>query len=241
MSRPPVEGWCVAGRARPAKQMLRWPPGRETLAPAMSWYDVFSNFYDASLERLYREYRLRAAEALRLAPGASVLDVPCGTGQSLDVLSAAVGDRGAVIGVDASRGMLRRARARCDRLGLEQVHLLESDAGSLTPAAIAAAVGGERPIDRLQIFLGMSVFPNHERCFAQLWQLLAPGGRCVIVDVHAERLGLQGWLVNRLANADIVRRFWEPLERVGTEFSLVDLPYRKQHGGQIKLAEARKA
>jgi ubiquinone/menaquinone biosynthesis C-methylase UbiE len=206
----------------------------------MSWYDVFSNFYDASLERLYREYRLRAGEALQLAPGACVLDVPCGTGQSFDVLAAGVGDRGAVIGVDASPGMLRGARARCARLGLGNVQLIEADAGSLTRAAIAAAVGGERRLDRLQIFLGMSVFPDPERCFTQLWQLLAPGGLCVIVDVYAERLGLQGWLVNQLANADIRRKFWEPLERAGSEFSLVDLPYRKQHGGQIKLAQARK-
>jgi hypothetical protein len=47
---------------------------------------------------------------------------------------------------------------------------------------------------------------------------------------------LQGWLVNQLAQADIRRRFWEPLERVAVGFERMDLPYRKQHGGQILLA-----
>jgi hypothetical protein len=69
---------------------------------------------------------------------------------------------------------------------------------------------------------------------------LRPGGRCVIVDVHAERLGLQGWMVNRIAGADIRRRFWEPLERAGRNFTLSNLPYRQQHGGQIMLAVADK-
>jgi hypothetical protein len=75
-----------------------------------------------------------------------------------------------------------------------------------------------------------------ERAFERLWAVLAPGGRCVLVDVHAERLGLQSWLVNQLAQADIRRRFWEPLERVAVGFERMDLPYRKQHGGQILLA-----
>lgn len=206
----------------------------------MSWYDVFSNFYDASLERLYAGDRLRAAEALELTPGVSVLDVPCGTGQSFGALARGVGETGIVLGVDASAGMLRSAKARCARDGLTRVHLLEADAGALNAAALAAAAGGSRRWDRLHVFLGMSVFPDPERCFARLWELLAPGGKCVLVDVYAERLGLQGWLVNRLANADIRRRFWEPLERVGVGFSVVDLPFRAQHGGQIKLAQARK-
>ena len=206
----------------------------------MSWYDVFSNFYDASLERLYADDRLRAAEALELAPGANVLDVPCGTGQSFGALARGVGETGIVLGVDASAGMLRSAKARCARDGLKNVHLLEADARTLSAASVAAAVGGSPRFDRLHVFLGMSVFPDHERCFAQLWDLLVPGGKCVLVDVYAERLGLQGWLVNRLANAEIRRKFWEPLERVGVGFSLVDLPFRSQHGGQIKLAQARK-
>ena len=68
----------------------------------MSWYDLFSRFYDRSLEPLYVEARTAAAEALRLEPGLTVLDVPVGTGQSLDVLAPAVLPGGHVLGVDAS-------------------------------------------------------------------------------------------------------------------------------------------
>ena len=46
----------------------------------MTWYDVFSSFYDVSLEGLYRPYRDALAERLALAPGMRVLDAGSGTG-----------------------------------------------------------------------------------------------------------------------------------------------------------------
>jgi ubiquinone/menaquinone biosynthesis C-methylase UbiE len=206
----------------------------------MAWYDVFAKFYDSALEALYLESRRTAVEALQLTAADCVLDVPCGTGQSLSLLAPAVGSDGRVLGVDASAGMLARARARCERERLDQVRLVEGDATRLDEAQVAAALGGARPLTRLHVFLGMSVFPEPETTFERLWSLLAPGGRCVVVDVFAERLGVQGRLVNLMAGADIRREFWQPLERVGSEFSKVDLPYRYQHGGQIMLAQAVK-
>ena len=107
---------------------------------------------------------------------------------------------------------------------------------ALSPEALQAAAGRGQ-VDRLHVFLGMSVFPDMNAAFDRLWSVLAPGGRAVIVDVHAERLGLQGWLVNRIARADIRRRFWEPLGGAREQSSSSAIcPYRSQHGGQIKLA-----
>ncbi|HMB90432.1 MAG TPA: hypothetical protein VKP65_06260, partial [Rhodothermales bacterium] len=68
------------------------------------WYDLFALFYDRTLEDLYAPFRPAAVEALRLSEGASILDLPCGTGQSLDFLAPAVGPSGAVLGVDQSKG-----------------------------------------------------------------------------------------------------------------------------------------
>lgn len=200
----------------------------------MAWYDVFARVYDASLEPHYREQRSRGAAALDLRPGAVVLDLPCGTGQSFPCLVAGVGGGGRVIGVDLSEGMLREARRRVEKAGWTQVEIHQADGSTLDGARL-----GVRP-DRLHIFLGMSVFPDHEAVFARLWSLLAPGGVCVLVDVFAERLDLQGQLVNWTAQADIRRRFWEPLERVAEGFWREDLPSKSLHGGQIILAGGRK-
>ena len=199
----------------------------------MAWYDVFSRFYDASLEPLYREHRRRAIDALQVKRGSLVLDLPCGTGQSFTALATALGGTGRVVGVDLSAGMLREARRRVER-AMPNVSLLKTSADDITTEDVGGAP------DRLLIFLGMTVFSDHEAVFAHLWSLLAPGGRCVIVDVHAEEPGFQGKMVQWIARADLRRRFWEPLERVGVGFAREDLPFDRRHGGQIMMASADK-
>jgi ubiquinone/menaquinone biosynthesis C-methylase UbiE len=204
----------------------------------MAFYDLFAKIYDASLERLYAPYRALAAEALLLDPAAVVLDVPCGTGQSFDLIAPRLGPNGLLLGGDRSPGMLERARARA---GARNIRCFHADAASLSSSQLAEAAGRSVVPTRLHVFLGMSVFSDMDATFDNLWKLLVSGGVCVLVDVHSERLGVQGWLVNQIARADIRRRFWEPLERVAQNFECHDLPYDKQHGGQIMLATGRKA
>jgi ubiquinone/menaquinone biosynthesis C-methylase UbiE len=201
----------------------------------MAWYDLFSNFYDRSLEPLYRDARVAAFDALALRPGLSVLDAPTGTGQSLSGLAAGVGESGLVVGLDRSRGMLRRAKARITREGLTQVRLEEADLLTLEGDSL-----GTR-FDRLHVFLGLSTLSGADQAFERLWATLSPGGRCVVVDVHAERLSFQGRMVNLVARADIRRRSWEPLERRATNFSKIELPTQKKVGGTLFLAVGDKA
>jgi ubiquinone/menaquinone biosynthesis C-methylase UbiE len=204
----------------------------------MAFYDLFANVYDATLERAYAPQRALAAEALSLEPAAIVLDVPCGTGQSFDLIAPQLGPDGMLLAADASSGMLKRATARA---GARNIRCFQADAATLTLAQLSDAAGRSLIPTRLHVFLGMSVFSDMRATFDNLWKLLAPGGVCVLVDVHSERLGVQGWLVNQIARAEIRRRFWEPLERVAQNFERHDLPYDKQHGGQIMLASGRKA
>ena len=58
----------------------------------------------------------------------------------------------------------------------------------------------------------------------------------MLVDVYNERPGPYGRLVNLVAQADIRRPFWAPLERVAADFERVALPYSALHGGAIQLA-----
>ncbi|HRE87935.1 MAG TPA: class I SAM-dependent methyltransferase [Myxococcota bacterium] len=196
----------------------------------MAWYDFFSNFYDSSLEALYRDARVSARDALDLAAGHRLLDAPTGTGQSVPLLANAVGPDGLVVGLDKSRGMLRRARERVARESLTNVRLEEADLFTLD----SATLGG--PFDRLHVFLGLSTLDKADEAFERLWAALVPGGRCAIVDVYAERLSFQGRMVNLIARADIRRRSWEPLEKRATGFSRVELPSKKPVGGTLFLA-----
>lgn len=76
--------------------------------------------------------RQRAVAALQLEPGQTVLDVGCGTGLSLAMLRAAVGDAGRVYGVDQSPHMLVHAHRRVAAAGWHNVHVVESAAQSIT-------------------------------------------------------------------------------------------------------------
>ncbi len=52
----------------------------------MKWYDIFSNIYDASLEKLYFESRKRAIELLDLKSGQVLIDVAVELGLILNIL-----------------------------------------------------------------------------------------------------------------------------------------------------------
>lgn len=198
----------------------------------MAWYDWFSGFYDSSLEQLYAAARQRAAESLQLDSAQRVLDVPTGTGQSLDALLPLLPDTAQVVAVDLSEGMLRRAKRRAERGGhAQRIEFRCGDA--LTLADVGA-------IDRLHVFLGLTAMNNYAEVFEHLWSLLQPGGLAVVVDVHSESLGLQGHLVNLVARADIRRRVWEPLQARAEDYERSELPADARYGGTLWLARGRK-
>lgn len=206
----------------------------------MGWYDLFASFYDASLEPLYVDAREAATRALEIEPGMRVLDLPCGTGQSFDTLVPAVGLDGVILGVDLSRGMLRKAERRVRTNEWSNVVLEECGVTEVDAALLERTLGRET-VERIHIFLGMTAFPDPQPAFDNLWALLAPGGRVVMVDVYAESPSFQGKMVNLVARADIRRRVWEPLEAVGAEFERQELPSKPKHGGTLILATAIKA
>lgn len=186
-------------------------------APVRMWYDLFALFYDRALEDLYAPFRPAAVEALRLGEGAVVLDVPCGTGQSLDLLVSAVGPSGAVIGVDASRGMLRQARRRADRAGWETVTLHHARAAEVDVVRTdtSAGTGG---LDGILCALGLTALPDWEATFEGLFDLLRPGGRFVLFDVHAAERTKETRSVELVARADLSREAWRPLEARCADF-----------------------
>lgn len=203
------------------------------------WYDLFALVYDPALEALYAPFRPLAVDALRLRPGDAVLDVPCGTGQSLPALVEAVGEPGHIVGVDASAGMLRKAERRAERAGWASVTLLHRSVHDLSHAPPEA--GGPTSFDGVLCALGLTAFPDWERAFATLWGLLRPGGRFAILDVHAESRTFQTRSVELLARADLSRRTWAPLEAVATEFERRELDADPaKMGGTLFLASGTK-
>jgi SAM-dependent methyltransferase len=107
-----------------------------------------------------------AMDALALPPGASVLDIGCGTGTTTMQLADRVGSSGRVLGVDLSSRMLARARERAaDR---PNVTFAIEDASSMVVDA---------PFDALFSRNGVMFFDDPLKAFSHLRSLVAPGGR----------------------------------------------------------------
>ncbi|MBW2122642.1 MAG: class I SAM-dependent methyltransferase, partial [Deltaproteobacteria bacterium] len=100
-----------------------------------AFYDLFSRFYDP-LIRIHsgdREGRLRRfmVEKTGIGPQGRGLDLCTGTGAVAIELGRAAGEKGFVVGLDFSGGMLRKGREKARCLGFGRVSWVEADAASL--------------------------------------------------------------------------------------------------------------
>lgn len=91
-------------------------------------FDRASASYEQVGVAFFDRFGARLVELSALQPGQRVLDVGCGTGSVLLPAATAVGERGEVIGIDLSEGMLAQCRRRVDAAGLSNATLRVGDA-----------------------------------------------------------------------------------------------------------------
>ncbi len=142
------------------------PPSSPALLHARAWIELHAPI-DLQLSPL----GLRAMEALDPRPGEVVLDVGCGTGQTLRQLAGRVGTSGRVIGVDVAAPLLDVAAQGTAALG--QVSLVRADAQTLGLRAGS--------LDAVFSRFGVMGFTDPVAAFANLRGMLRPGGRLALV------------------------------------------------------------
>ncbi len=112
-------------------------------------------------------------DAAALAPGARVIDVGCGCGQSALEIAERVGPTGSVLGVDLSTPMLEQARARARAAGLAHIRFDEADAQT--------HAFGTGAYDVVYSRFGVMFFADPDAAFGNLRRALRPGGRLAFV------------------------------------------------------------
>jgi len=144
------------------------------------FYDWWAPFYDSFTWLAARlrgasdkTERHKAVERLELRPGMRVLEVSCGTGTNLPLLSESVGQDGLVAGLDISARMLRRCRNKLRRT-TDQPNLLLGDAAKLPFA--------DGSFDAVFHHGGLAEFPNKRAAIAEMARVARPGGKVVICD-----------------------------------------------------------
>ena len=206
----------------------------------MKWYDIFSNVYDASLEKLYFESRKKAVELLDLESGQTLLDVACGTGANFKHIQAA-NHEVKIYGTDFSSGMLKKGQNLIEKNGWTNVTLFQADARKLSPDFIQKQINKDQPFDRIICALGLSVIPDWNDVLDKLLLLLKENGKIVIVDVFAEKRGFNTWLVEKFAKADLDRRIWQTLKDKTSNFELEYMPVKESKvGGKLFVAVGNK-
>lgn len=172
-------------------------------------YDFTRKYYLFGRDRLIRD--------LVLPPGASLVEVGCGTARNLIAIAKAYpGTR--LYGLDASKAMLESARMAIERAGLEHRILLRQGlAEDFTPAQFEV-----ESFENVLFSYSLSMIPDWRGALAAGSAALSPSGRLHVVDfgdlAGLGQLGehaMRGWL--RLFHVTPRVEFLSGLERVAGE------------------------
>jgi phosphatidylethanolamine/phosphatidyl-N-methylethanolamine N-methyltransferase len=134
-------------------------------------YDFHSGFYDATFGRLVRKRIAKAIQHMQIAPDHKILDLGIGTGQSLNYYP---GDRGHVVGVDLSAGMLREARKKIQERRLGNAMVFQADAMRLPFA--------DNTFDHVFISHVISVVSDPFKLVMEAQRVAKSGARIVILN-----------------------------------------------------------
>ncbi len=145
-------------------------------------YDLLNRLLSFGVDRRWREAAAEAA--LAKGPG-RILDVATGTGD-LAILLKRLSPEAEVVGLDFAPRMLRRARKKAARAGVE-LTLVEGDA--------LAMPFPDGSFDALTVAFGFRNFADYEAGLREFYRVLAPGGRAVILEFPPPPRGAFGHLV----------------------------------------------
>ena len=147
---------------------------RQMFDQVAAGYDTRNRLFSADRDRAWRR---RAARSAGLRPGQTALDLCTGTGKLAHELLPFVGPSGRVVGVDFSPAMLELARKR-----VPQVEFRLGDVTQLPEA--------DASVDAITIGFGLRNLVDREAALHEMFRVLRPGGRLVILEFAPPPRGL---------------------------------------------------
>ncbi len=135
-------------------------------------YDLLNHLLSFGIDKSWRR---KAIDWLRPYQPAHVLDMATGTGDFALYICRKL-HPAQVIGADISEGMMRIARQKVEKEGLDaQVSFRREDCMKLTFA--------DHTFDAATVAFGARNFPDLDRGLSELCRVLRPGGKLVILEL----------------------------------------------------------
>jgi demethylmenaquinone methyltransferase/2-methoxy-6-polyprenyl-1,4-benzoquinol methylase len=194
-----------------------------------SRYDLMNDLMSAGLHRWWKRFAVTLAAA---RAGQRVLDLAGGSGDLTRLLARAVGERGEVALVDINRRMLEVGRDRLLDAGIAgNLRIVQADAEALPFPALT--------FDIVTIAFGLRNVTHKDRALQEMYRVLKPGGRALILEFSEVRMPA----LKRLYDAYSMH----VLPRLGAWFAKDAASYRylaesiRMHPGQDELLAMMRA
>ncbi|WP_119269444.1 class I SAM-dependent methyltransferase [Taklimakanibacter deserti] len=126
--------------------------------------EIYETFF---VPALFQQWTCVVADAARIAPGQSVLDVACGTGILARAVAERVAPYGSVVGLDRNEGMLAIARCKAPNVDWKSGRAEKLPFPDATFDAVISQ-------------FGLMFFDDRRVAVREMWRVLAPGGRLSI-------------------------------------------------------------
>ena len=134
-------------------------------------YDFLNRFLSAGIDVSWRKKAIR--ELVSIHPK-NILDVATGTGD-FAVTSYKILKPEKITGIDISEGMLEMGRKKIKNLKLEgHIQLLNGDS--------EAIFFGDGSFDAVTVAFGVRNFENLEKGLSEIYRVLKPGGKLIVLE-----------------------------------------------------------
>ena len=134
-------------------------------------YDFLNRFLSAGIDVSWRK---KAIKELKEIQPKNILDVATGTGD-VAILLYKILKPEKIIGIDISTGMLELGRKKIDKLNLSSKIILEEGDSETIKY-------GDNSFDSVTVAFGVRNFQDLEKGLAEMYRVLAPGGKTVILE-----------------------------------------------------------
>lgn len=145
-------------------------------------YDKLNHILSLNIDKGWRKKAVR--EMVDTAEPLKVLDVACGTGDFTIEIAQKVAQGSHVLGVDISEGMMAVGREKIQKAGVS-AQLSVADCEDLPYA--------DNTFDRISVGFGVRNFEHLELGLSQMYRVLTPGGKLVILELSVPSNAFIRW------------------------------------------------